>query len=401
MAYFRPIGIVLLLIFTCGFVNAAELVRSFGKEASISHYFPPPRLTPAQMPSFQRIESRPNAGRLDDNEWIFIDTLFENRVPPQAVVPTGILFYPSSYQGFISSFHTVFRSEDGGANWRDANLGSAYFFARYPNYVYGMAANSTIPNQMRSSFVYLACMNTSEGKGYIRKARFPNSYYSSLDYYPFREEDYWLGHIMLPDSAYLTALGSWDGYDLYAEAWYDTVDSLIRWNWTETRIDPGGWVTGPMACVGGFLYAVGTRQWVSQDTGRTWEIRPSADGVFDGGVAFVDTLYGWTGGGRIQPISQGWVHRTTNGGLTWSGRLLETDYPIRTVHFITREIGFAAGGNYAAGVGGIWSTSDGGNTWQEDAAVSAELTVIGSRRYSPAYMDIFTAGFYPDFVGGV
>ena len=162
MACCRGIGIVLLLIFTCGVVNAAAPVRSFGKAGSISHYFPPPRLTPAQMPAFQRGEPRLNPGRLDDNEWIFIDSLVENRTPPQAVVPTGILFFPSIERGLISSFHTIFRSEDGGAHWRDA-LGTAYRPVDYPNYIYGMAANSTVPSQMRSSFVYLACLNTSTG----------------------------------------------------------------------------------------------------------------------------------------------------------------------------------------------------------------------------------------------
>ncbi|MFH1010636.1 MAG: T9SS type A sorting domain-containing protein, partial [bacterium] len=161
------------------------------------------------------------------------------------------------------------------------------------------------------------------------------------------------------------------------------------------------WVSGPLAYVHGFLYLAGSHQWVSRDSGRTWEVRPSADEICDGGVAFVDTLHGWTGGGRISPQSEGWVHRTTDGGHTWSERLLETDYPIRTVHFLNRQLGFAAGGNYEEGIGGIWSTTDGGGTWQEDIAVSAEITVLGSHRHSPAYVDVFAAGFFPDFVGGV
>ncbi len=411
MACCKSIGVVLLLVFTCGVVNAAAPVRSFGKAGSISHYFPPPRLTSAQMPAFQRGEPRMTPGRLDDYEWVFVDSLVESRTPPEAVVPTGILFFPSIERGLISSWHTIFRSEDGGANWRDANRGFGYESVEYPNYVYGMAANSSVPGQMHNRLVYLACMNMSVGWGYIRKARFPNPYSSYVDTNPYKTTDYWLGHIMLPDTAHLTALGSWDGYDLFWEAWIEvdsTGDSTVHSAWTETLIDPGGWVTGPMACVGGFLYAVGTRQWVSSDTGRTWQVRPSADGVFDGGVAFVDTLYGWTGGGRIEDESEGWVHRTTDGGLTWSGRILETDYPIRTVHFLTREIGFAAGGNYRDttggvwdSIGGIWSTSDGGETWQEDAALSAEVTVLGSRRESPVHVYVFAAGFYPDFIGGV
>jgi hypothetical protein len=165
--------------------------------------------------------------------------------------------------------------------------------------------------------------------------------------------------------------------------------------------DLDGWVTGPMAYTDGRIYLAGSSQWVSFDGGLHWRTHPSADEIFDGGAAFVDPLCGWTGGGRISPVSEGWVHRTTDAGLTWSGRLLETNYPIRTVHFLDRNYGFAAGGNYQEGIGGIWSTTDGGETWHEDLSVGAEITVLGSRRYSVARMDVFAAGFYPDFIGGV
>jgi len=404
MVYSKRTGVVFLLIFACGVVHADVPVRSFGKEGSISHYFPPPRLTPEQMPTFQRGEARLNPGRLDDNIWIFADSLTDNRVEPEAVVPTGILFFPSVTRGLISSFHTIFRTDDGGAHWRDANMGSAYHLVWHPFFIYGMSANSSVPSQMTDEMVYIAYMNAESIYGFVNRVYFPNpGYTSEMDGIALLIKPFWLGHVALSDTGHLAVLGSWDGYGQYGRARYDTGSSSLRWDWEEEDlvIDPGGWVTGSMACIGGFVYAVGARQWVSQDSGRTWEIRPSADGVFDGGVCFVDTLYGWTGGGRIQPTTQGWVHRTTDGGLTWSGRILETDYPIRAVYFITRDIGFAAGGNYEAGIGGIWSTRDGGDTWQEDATVSAELTVIGSRRDNPAYVDVFAAGFYPDFIGGV
>jgi hypothetical protein len=384
---------LLLLIITFSAICGAEPVRSFGKGGSVSHNIPPQRLSPEQMPAFQRGEPPAEGSRLDQFQWTFVDSLIDDANTPNAC-PTGILFLPSSQRGFISTFHTIFRTEDGGAHWTNAASSGTFQQLRQPDYVYGMAACSADASQ--NDTVHIVCLNTATGKGYVRRVVFrPGSAYVD-PFHPRRTTDYWLGHIVMPDTMHLTAIGSWDGYALSLER--SGSDCL----WVETQIDPlGGWVTGPMAYVDGFICLAGTRQWVSHDSGRTWQVRPSADEICDGGAAFVDTLYGWTGGGRATPVSQGWVHRTTDGGISWSERLLETDYPIRTVHFLTRDIGFAAGGNYLDGVGGIWSTTDGGQTWQEDMTVTAEITVLGSRRYNPAYVDIFAAGFYPDFIGGV
>lgn len=393
MACSKGWSFLLLLALACAPGRATEPTRAIGKGCNISHYLPPPPLAPGVMPAFQRGEPQAAGDRLDQFEWTLIDSLVDDVSTPNAV-PTGILFFPSSRRGYISTLHAIFKSEDGGAHWTKTERRG--YSVLSPNYVYGLAAYSADPYQVHDNLLYITHLNAITGKGYVRKATF----YGLSQYIDHREEyrtDYWLGPIVLPDTMHLVALGSWDGYALFFERLNG--DSSV---WVESLIDPlGGWVTGPMAYVNGFIYLAGVRHWVSFDSGRTWQVRPCADEIFDGGATFVDTLYGWTGGGRIEPQSQGWVHRTTDGGLTWSGRLLETDYPIRTVHFLTREIGFAAGGNYESGVGGIWSTLDGGQTWHEDAAIPAEITVLGSRRDSPAYVDIYATGFYPDFIGGV
>ena len=75
----------------------------------------------------------------------------------------------------------------------------------------------------------------------------------------------------MPDATHLTAIGGWDGYALNLECSED--DSV----WVESQIDPsGGWVTGPMAYVDGFICLAGVRQWVSHDSGRTWLVRPAS-----------------------------------------------------------------------------------------------------------------------------
>src|SRR5213078_840232 len=92
---------------------------------------------------------------------------------------------------------------------------------------------------------------------------------------------------------------------------------------------------------------------------------PSVDSVFDGAVDFVNHRYGWVGGGEISPNVEGWVHRTTDGGTTWSGRNLD---------FLGSKVGWAAGGNIYSGVGGMYFSTDGGRTWSLDADTGAEMS---------------------------
>jgi hypothetical protein len=409
MIRFRGWGILFTFLFASTTAWAAEGVRAFGKGGSISHYFPPPRIAPGQMPAFQHDEPQIIGDRLDQFDWIFVKDLYDADTANVAydpdtldAVPTGILFFPSNLRAYICTFHTIFVSYNGGISWQNAdvypvpNPNWAFASVRRPNYIYGLTPYSSDPNHLHIDPIYIVNSNSSTYHGYVRRASFLNPSYPSVESRAQLERSYWLGHLVLPDTLHMAVFGSWDGFASSFER--EHVDGT----WEETHFDTlDGWVTGPMTYMNGFVYLEGTSQWVSFDSGRTWQVRPCADEVFDGGVAFVDTLCGWTGGGRIAPVSEGWVHRTTDRGLTWSGRLLETSYPIRTVHFLDRNYGFAAGGNYQEGVGGIWSTTDGGETWHEDLAVAAEITVLGSRRYNLVYMDIFAAGFYPDFVGGV
>ena len=94
---------------------------------------------------------------------------------------------------------------------------------------------------------------------------------------------------------------------------------------------------------------------------------------FDRTVFFVNDSDGWVGGGEISPNVEGWLHRTTDGGNTWSGRVLNTPWPIREIFFLTPEIGWAAGGNLYTDVGGIYFTFDGGQTWSLDVNTGHEM----------------------------
>ncbi len=167
-------------------------------------------------------------------------------------------------------------------------------------------------------------------------------------------------------------------------------------SWTYVQVNQDlGWFAGNVdAQRSGDVYATGIHFAHSTDFGLTWSSMPSADFTFDGGVDFLDDnrLFGWTGGGEISPSVEGWIHRTTDGGQTWSSRLNTFAYPIRALQFFTENLGLAVGGNVYGEVGGIHSTTDGGLTWTLDVSTNAEMFSIDTIRVSNDSIDIWCAG---------
>jgi photosystem II stability/assembly factor-like uncharacterized protein len=95
------------------------------------------------------------------------------------------------------------------------------------------------------------------------------------------------------------------------------------WHYVQVNSDLA-WFAGNIdAQPSGICYATGIHFAKSTNYGLDWTSGPSADFTFDGGVDFLDdnNLKGLTGGGQISPSSEGWCHRTTDGGSTWSDRL--------------------------------------------------------------------------------
>jgi photosystem II stability/assembly factor-like uncharacterized protein len=172
-------------------------------------------------------------------------------------------------------------------------------------------------------------------------------------------------------------------------------------DWTKVTTDPAlGWLAGNFTFRPDLnAYAAGIKFCHSTDGGYTWSVQHSADPVFDGGCSFPDLLHGWTGGGQISAPVSGWVHRTIDGGTNWSGRLMQPPYPIRIVQFFDADFGFAAGGNIYSSAGGIWSTNDGGTTWNPDINTGAEMSSIDYQPVSADSTDIWCVGYLPSFNG--
>ncbi len=127
--------------------------------------------------------------------------------------------------------------------------------------------------------------------------------------------------------------------------------------------------------------------------GSAWTCGPSVDSVFDGPVFFLNDKKGWVGGGEISPNVEGWMHVTTNGGETWSGRTLDGPWPIRSVLFLTSKIGWAGGGNVYTDVGGMYFSTDGGNTWSVDVTTNSEMGSCAEHSIGGGHHQIWCAGF--------
>ena len=272
----------------------------------------------------------------------------------------------------------VYKTTNGGANWTTVlNLG-------FPYYWYGI--HTFTPEK-----VLIAGFNNTTGDGILRWtydggvtwsndiiiAPAPFNWLMGLD---FADSLHGLavGSILSSGSVFITDNGGTDSTD-----------------WTEVVADPTqGWFAGNFTMrTDGKYYITGISFCSSTDFGITWTRRNSIDNVFDGGVSFPDDLHGWTGGGSISPTVEGWVHRTTDGGTTWSGRILSTPYPVRVVYFFDSQLGIAQGGEVNSGIGGIWESTDGGLNWTEAATTGLEMGSIDWKRVSNDSIDVWSVGY--------
>jgi photosystem II stability/assembly factor-like uncharacterized protein len=166
-------------------------------------------------------------------------------------------------------------------------------------------------------------------------------------------------------------------------------------DWTSAVNNPSGAWFDPQFSLLSDLHAraSGINFCTSLTGGSQWSCGNSVDSVFDGPVFFLSDSRGWVGGGEISPNVEGWIHLTTNGGKTWSGRTLDGPWPIRSVLFLNSLTGWAAGGNFYTGVGGIYFSTDGGKTWSVDATTNSEMGSCAQHALSLGHHQIWCAGF--------
>ncbi len=169
-------------------------------------------------------------------------------------------------------------------------------------------------------------------------------------------------------------------------------DSL-SWNTVQVNSDLGWFAGNISAQPNGNVFTTGIHFAHSTNFGVNWTSTNSADNTFDGGVDFLlNDLKGFTGGGQISTPVSGWIHRTSDGGQTWSPRLFTFPYPIRAVKIFNDTLGLAIGGNLYQEAGGIYSTTNFGANWNLDQNTSAEMFSYDYKQISADSTAIWCVG---------
>jgi photosystem II stability/assembly factor-like uncharacterized protein len=320
--------------------------------------------------------SAPSLVKRPANPWKLLATL------PGAVIHD--IAFPTPKIGYaVAEAGQVWKTTDGGVTWTEI------VNANYPYYFYGVKALT--PTDVVISGIY----DSSTFYGLIR--------------WSHDGGQTWSGDIQLTTTGFVQRVrfaNSNDGLIMDLDdgatnsAYYTTDGGAGASDWTTVDDNPdGGWFGLEYSLLSNLhARASGINYCTSSNGGASWTCGPSIDQVFDGPVFFFNDTYGWVGGGEISPNVEGWLHRTTDGGQSWSGRTLNSPWPIREIFFLTPQIGWATGGNVYTGVGGMYFSTNGGQTWSLDMNTGAEMDacdggVLGKKA------QIWCAGYDESFNG--
>lgn len=291
-----------------------------------------------------------------------------------------VSFYNNQVGYIVTELGAVYKSTNGGDNWTNVmNLG-------FPYYWYGVKCIS-------ADTVIISGFNNQGNihDGVVRWTFNGGQTWTSdiILHYPNTGVG-WLDKVSFFDSNRGIVFASFSGGCFYTTNGGKDTSS---WHFVQINSDQAWFAGNVDAQSSGNVYTAGIHFSKSTNFGLNWTSGPSADGTFDGGVDFLDynINFGWTGGGQISSPVSGWVHRTTDGGQTWSARLNTFSYPIRGVRFFNQNSGFVYGGNVFQDVGGIFSTSDAGTTWNLDVSTSAEMFSMEAKTISDS-TDLWCAG---------
>lgn len=300
------------------------------------------------------------------NTWTKIATL------PNATVH-DVAFASATVGYAAAELGQVWKTADGGSTWQlILNRG-------FPYYYYGIAVSG--------QKVTASGFDDSNSEAILTESRDGGKTWSK-DH--VLSTNAWAGRVRFVHGLKDGLAMSGEGLASPNAAWWRVKPG----KWSQVTPDPnGGWFGYQFSLLKDqTAYASGITFCTSANAGETWTCGPPADSVFDGPTQFVNDMIGWTGGGEISPQDEGWLHRTTDGGATWSGRVLNAPWPIRQIEFLNKKTGWAAGGDIYTSVGGIYFSSDGGKTWNEDVETGDEVDACDHRNLSNGQTQIWCIG---------
>jgi len=143
----------------------------------------------------------------------------------------------------------------------------------------------------------------------------------------------------------------------------------------------------------------------SIDGGFTWS--PSDNGIADGYGEIFGFAFDPQDSGIVYVAYQGGVHKSTNAGETWELKstieISETEYLIRSwsiaISPVDGTLYVGAYGAFPGGVGGVFRSKDGGETWEHVADESSTDGIISAIAVAPSAPHIIYAGGYS--LGGI
>jgi hypothetical protein len=182
-------------------------------------------------------------------------------------------------------------------------------------------------------------------------------------------------------------------------AWRTQAGGRNASEWKEIVPSAGNWHAGNYVYDGnGFIAIAGSNDCNSSDFAETWSCFEPVDASgLDSGIACGGSTC-VIGGGEISPDVLGWLHVSHDGGRTYAPqRALQAPYPVRTLQVVASvssssdtavdaldaapsppPVLVAAGGNFFSGVGGVFSSIDGGKNWTQDVDLGEEVKACRS-----------------------
>jgi len=320
-------------------------------------------------------QSSASGSTAQGNSWQLLTTL-------PGVIIHDISFASAKVGYAVGEQGQVWKTTDGGSSWLQqalSNAGSDYF--------YGVDALSS------EKVIITGFFDGSSGAyGVFRWTEDGGRVWSS-DLSPGPE---WLQQVRFVKGkdGIMMPLGP-SGSDPETTAEYTTDGGAGVSDWASAVANPSGAWFAPQFSLLNNLHAraSGINFCTSLTGGSDWSCGNSVDSVFDGPVFFLNDKHGWVGGGEISPNVEGWLHFTTNGGTTWSGRTLDGPWPIRSILFLNGKTGWAGGGNVYTNVGGMYFTTDGGKTWSVDVTTNSEMGSCADKAIPGGHHQIWCAGF--------